>query len=439
MSIRKVWATRVRNATAEEFVGQKGTIFFNEPDAANIGLRVSDGETPGGLPISMPIATETTIGGLKLGPGVTLNAQNQLIIDTAGLDFSFGDFGSSIGQYSDSTAYALLQTVNLNEDAVIASNGTGKVAVVGEFTVHATDGSVTGSLETDPVFQISNDGQVKILVPDSDALTGAVEIIGSDTGTTVSPGQVGAMLHITGQLGDNARVYIDGNGGYTSIVGRRWNGSILDGRTQVLANDDVLRINATAQNDAEAIPNQAIAQIAFTALENQTTTAQGSEIGFTVTPVGQPTANRVKSLRILASGIELPVGGTTVKLAGTTSGTISLKATDTAGTNTITLPAATGTAIVTAGANTVTGVLAGTISINPTSVGGTTSSTQTFTLTGLTTNHKVVITSGTALTAGLIIQAAWASALNTISIEFYNTTNQAIDQNTTNIQYFAWI
>jgi hypothetical protein len=142
---------------------------------------------------------------------------------------------------------------------------------------------------------------------------------------------------------------------------------------------------------------------------------------------------------IKGTGIELPTAGTTIKLSGSTSGTITLQATATAGTNTITLPAATGSTVIAAAANTVTGVLAGTISIDPASVAGTTSSTQTFTLTGLTTNHKVVITSGTALNSGLVIQAAWASALNTISIEFRNTTNQAIDANTTTIQYFAWV
>lgn len=86
-----------------------------------------------------------------------------------------------------------------------------------------------------------------------------------------------------------------------------------------------------------------------------------------------------------------------------------------------------------------TGILAGTVSIDPASVLGGISSVQTFTLPGITTNHKIVITSGTALNSGLIITAAWVSASNTLSIEFRNTTNQPIDLGTITIQYFAWI
>lgn len=476
MAIYDFFLSRNNGPTAETYIGNTGRLFYDSSDGL---FRLSDGVTPGGTIVAnlalakisetapanpqqgelwlnpstselwaynqgtfiptINIATETKIGGIKLGPGVITNSEGQLIIDTAGLEFSFGDFGSIIGEYTDETPYALLQTVNLNEDAVIASNGTGKVAIVGEFTVHATNGSVTGSLETDSIFKISSDGQVRILVPDTDTNAGAIEIIGSSTGDFVTPGQPGTMLHITGQQDEQARIYIDGNGNYASIVGRRWNGTISGGRTQVLANEDVLRINATAQTNTE-LPNQSIAQIAFTSLENQTATSQGSEITFVVTPIGQPTANRVSGLKVKSNGIELPTPGTSIKFFGATSGTIDLKSNDIAGTNTITLPASTGTVMTTAGTNTVTGVLAGTISINPTSITRSTESIQTFTLTGLTTNHKIIITSGTALGYGVFISAAWASSLNTLSIEFQNFTgNQDIDLPAKTIQYFAWL
>jgi hypothetical protein len=71
----------------------------------------------------------------------------------------------------------------------------------------------------------------------------------------------------------------------------------------VLAGDDVLRINSTAATDA-GVGNVAMAQIRTTALENQTTTAQGSSITFTVTPVGSPASARVDVANVsVANGV----------------------------------------------------------------------------------------------------------------------------------------
>ena len=571
MAIYDFFLSRNNGPTLANYVGHTGRLFY---DSATGEIRISDGTTPGGLPIPITIATDATvgsvrpgdglsvtaggvlnvntgpsfffdgddllrlrpgtadlIGGIKSGPGIVIDSEGTLFIDSEGLEFSFGDFTGTVGTYSDSTNYALLSSVNVNEDIVIASNGDGTVSIVGAFEIHATNGTVTGSLETEPFFKIKDDGQVRILVPLADTTEGGMEIIGSDLGTSLQPGIAGTMLHLTGNAELPTRVYHDTLGGYSSYVFRRYNGSVIT-PTQVLADEAVARINFTAATDA-GMGNVAFAQIRINAIENQTTTAQGSEMLFFVTPQGDTASNRKNVLSIKGTGIELPTAGTTVKLSGSTSGTITVQATATAGTNTITLPAATGTVVTTGDTGTVTNtmlagsianaklanstisgialgsnlaalsagnyltgtdytgatartfavdatttntaskvvardasgnfaagtitadltgtastatnlaaatsILAGSLSINPTSVGGTTSSTQTFTLTGLTTNHKVVITSGTALNSGFVIQAAWASALNTISIQFYNTTNQPIDAGTTAIQYFAWV
>jgi hypothetical protein len=50
-----------------------------------------------------------------------------------------------------------------------------------------------------------------------------------------------------------------------------------------------------------------------------------------------------------------------------------------------------------------------------------------------------VITAGTALTYGVVIVAAWASAADTISIEFQNYTGGGVNLGSTDIQYFAWV
>lgn len=332
MSIRKVWATRVNNATAELFVGQKGTIFFNEPDAANIGLRVSDGETPGGLPISMPIATETTIGGIKLGPGVTLNPDNQIIIDSAGLEFSFGDFASITGQYDDSTSYAVLKTINTDEDMYLISNGAGDVNVIGEFNVYKTDGDVAGAIAIPPIFRVKADGQVQMLVPGSDSTQGAVSIVGGLDGVYQPPVNTGVMLHITGIAGTPgipSRLYNDAQNAFAAFVARRYNGTAA-APSAVLANEELMRISGTAHNGT-LIPGSANQRITFKALGNQTLTNQGGSIEFAATPLNSTTLTTVATVN--STGLTINSGKITLAAGTTTSAPLAF----TSGTN-LTVP-----------------------------------------------------------------------------------------------------
>jgi hypothetical protein len=304
--------------------------------------------------------TTNRIGGIKAGPGVAIDPDGTLFIDSEGVPFTFGNFTGLVGTYSSNTAYALLGSINEDEDIVIASNGDGGVKVVGAFEIHATNGTVTGSLETEPFFKIKDDGQVRILVPLADTQEGGMEIIGSDLGTSLLPGIAGTMLHMTGNADLPTRVYHDTLGEYSSYVFRRYNGSVIT-PTQVLSGEDIGRINWTAATDA-GMGNVALAQLSVTALENQSTTAQGSSITLTVTPVGATASNRVDALVIKGTGIELPTAGTTVKLSGSTSGTTTIQASAIAGTTAITLPATTGTVITTGDTGTVTNtMLAGSI------------------------------------------------------------------------------
>lgn len=460
MSIRKLRAGRVPTITASQYVGQEGTIFWDESTGQ---FRLSDGATPGGRIVSnlsiaavgttppanpfegelwinpntydlrvyhsgsfiptIDVATETKLGGVKLGPGVITNAEGQIIIDSAGLEFSFGDF-----QAIDNK----LQTINVDQDAIILSNGTGAVRVVGEFYVHPTDGVIDDYSEEPYLFGIGTDGQVKIFVPTSDSNEGAVEIIGTTSGQSVVPSVAGVMLHITGNNDQASSIYNDGVNRNSNFIGRRYNGTAVS-PTQVLANDVIVRFSGQGYPTG-GFSGAASATISLDALENFTSSNQGTEIKILTTPLGANSRSQVARFNN-QEGLALKK----ITVEGNTSGTITVQATATAGTNTITLPAATGTAIVTAGSNTVTGVLAGTISVDPTNVSAGTSSVQTFTLTGLTTNHKVMVMSGAAFNSSVSITAAWASALNTLSIEFHNHSNQDVDPAAKTIQYFAWI
>jgi hypothetical protein len=332
MAIRK-FRTGQMSYDASTYVGTAGTLFYDE---ANGALRISNGITPGGSLISYPVASSSQIGGIKLGPGVTINSEGQIVIDSSNLDFNFGDFEAITGFYSDSTAYALLSSTNVDEDIVIASNGNGGVKVVGSFDIYKTNGSVTASLEDEePFFRVKEDGQVRMLVPAEDPVEGAVEIIGSASGNYIPPGQPGAMLQITGNPELPARIYLDGNAEYASFVARRFNGTVA-APTAVLANEDVLRINATAATSS-GMGGVALGQIRITALENQTTTAQGSKIVFTVTPIGSAATSRVDVATIsVADGMSAtkftgPLTGLvthSIREAGTVSGgTVTLNMT----------------------------------------------------------------------------------------------------------------
>ena len=64
--------------------------------------------------------------------------------------------------------------------------------------------------------------------------------------------------------------------------------------------------------------------------------------------------------------------------------------------------------------------------LNPSTVGATSESTQTFTVKGLKTDDHVEVTKPTD-TAGLTIVQAWVSAADTLSLKFYNSTGAGID------------
>jgi hypothetical protein len=128
----------------------------------------------------------------------------------------------------------------------------------------------------------------------------------------------------------------------------------------------------------------------------------------------------------------------------TTSGTVSATGNITGGnvaaaTFTGNLTGTATTATTATNLTAATSILAGTLTIDPANINKTSASTQTFTLTGLTTSHKIVITAGTALTYGVSIVSAWASDADTLSITFHNYTGGGINLGSTDIQYFAWV
>lgn len=99
------------------------------------------------------------------------------------------------------------------------------------------------------------------------------------------------------------------------------------------------------------------------------------------------------------------------------------------GASTLVTPAlgvATATSLAIGGGTAITKIVVYTATIDPASVAAATSVEQTFTVTGLTTADKVIVSKPTA-TAGLGIVNARVSAADTLALTFMNATAAAID------------
>ena len=289
MAVYDFFTSRNNGSNIDSYIGHPGRLFYSNDTGV---IRISDGVTPGGLTIPYTVASNTNVGGIKAGPGVVISNEGELYIDSANLTFSFGNFTASNNS---------LTIVNADENMILETSGNAEIQLIGNIGFYKTNAGGAPD-PSELFFYAQSDGQITIFVPEEDPIAGGVEIIGSATGNFIAPGTPGTMLHLTGNPDVSCRLYQDSIGSYSSFVGRRFNGNVAS-PTQVLAGQDVLRFNATAATDA-GVGNVALAQISITALEDQTTTAQGSEITFTVTPIGSAATSRVDVANItVANGV----------------------------------------------------------------------------------------------------------------------------------------
>jgi len=85
------------------------------------------------------------------------------------------------------------------------------------------------------------------------------------------------------------------------------------------------------------------------------------------------------------------------------------------------------------------GVMMGTVSVDPASIAAGASGNTDVTVTGLTTAHRVVAACQDVLEAGLVPQATYCSAANTLRIRLFNPTAAAVDGAARTWFYLAWI
>jgi hypothetical protein len=321
MAIQDFFTSRDNNTDGSTYVGQLGRLWY-DPDTNSI--YASDGVTPGGAPIdlatnanilannltvsSITSSTSTIsidgnlaisgnispaaagkIGGIVPGPGVVISNQGELTIDTAGLELSFGDFTASNN---------ILTIINADEDMILGTQGNAEIQLVGNIGLYRTNG-----FPPDPgsrYFTATSDGQITILVANTDPLLGAVQIIGSVTNLSVSPAVAGVMLHITGQPDQGSSIYNDGVGSNPNFIGRRYNGNVAS-PTQVQAGQTIVRFSGQGYS-TDGFDPPADGTISLDALENFTQSNQGAIWRFLVNPVGGNVRQEVAHISV-ANGV----------------------------------------------------------------------------------------------------------------------------------------
>ena len=236
-------------AYISSFIGEKGMLFY---DTTTGNIRLSDGVTPGGVALSLSTTT-----------------------------FTAGDFLFSANNMS---------TINANENVNILSNGTGTVNLVGPTNLYTTSSGLGGQA----YFSTNSLGQIKHTDLNPTSATATLTITGNADGSVVTPTNLGVMLQLNGVSGQAARAYVDGNGNYSNLSLRRYNGSAAS-PSQVLSTQVIGRLgfNGYATGGFASFGQ---ARIEVIALDNLTSTAQGTQMNFYVTAPGTNTISNVASI-----------------------------------------------------------------------------------------------------------------------------------------------
>jgi hypothetical protein len=319
--IQNLFTSRDNNANGNSYVGQEDRIWWN-PDTN--AFYYSDGNTAGGILITGGTTGNGTVGGSNTqvqfnnagnfagDPNFVFNSSTSTLTITnivantitggaggANTQVLFNDSSNINGnpQFTfdkSSTTLTMTGTANFgnlsiqdqtiygavsNRDIVLDPAGNGVVNVNGPFHIHS------GNLTANPIFQVDLDGRVKTLVPNASSYNGAFNIVGSTDGSEVVPQNLGVMLHTTGQPTIPARIYNDGVANYAAIINRRYNGTSA-APTGVLQNQIMGRMGATPYLVDDSWPAISTTRLDMVALEDQSTTAQGSAIRLYTVPTG---------------------------------------------------------------------------------------------------------------------------------------------------------
>lgn len=160
MTIQKIKGGRVNNVIADEHIGDKGSLFYNE----DLGdLRLSDGITKGGIPLTfnssgvlkLAPATSNTIGGIIVGDGLKIDSSGVVSVD--------------------------LQP----ENTPIATTSTPGSVIIGDGLSVDSTGTVSANFSTMPVASADTVGGIKIgpgFVIDENGVLGVATFLNTDGG-----------------------------------------------------------------------------------------------------------------------------------------------------------------------------------------------------------------------------------------------------------------
>jgi hypothetical protein len=123
----------------ETYIGHKGDIFFNLDTGE---FRVSDGETPGGVPTSIaPIATDEILGVVKQGAGIFIDEDGTISVDVTSLPSGAPASGDTAG------TVIIGDNINVDQDGRIsiplATTATAGVVKVGSNVSISGDGTIS--------------------------------------------------------------------------------------------------------------------------------------------------------------------------------------------------------------------------------------------------------------------------------------------------------
>ena len=236
----------------------------------------------------------------------------QAIIDSTGTTTFDGNVIPSANTYSLGTAespwkdiYVTAGSINI-ADNDIEVDGVSIKNTEGYLVISRGGLEVTDNTDTHKIFQLNPDGT---LILKSDVVesptSAALEIVGSLTGTSISPENTGVLLHLTGLRNSPSRIYNDSYGAnvYSAYIGRHARGT-ADDPEGLLAGDIISRIGGNSFLSSNTFASISNVRMDFVTKENQTNTARGNEIQFWTTPIGQ-TAPTL-SFTLDNSGIKFP-------------------------------------------------------------------------------------------------------------------------------------
>ena len=412
------------------YVGHPGRLFY---DSNNGVIKISNGMTPGGVFIPYNIATTTTVGGIKAGPGANVSPDGTLTIDTTGLPLSIGNL-----DINNST----ISVINLDQDLILESSGNGNVDVIGQFRVFHTNGNIAGR---NPDFLVKSDGQITIRVPIVDPNEGAVRIIGSTSGNVQTPVNPGVMLQATGPITIPSRIYNDAIGAYSGYISRRFNGNATI-PTQVLVDEEISRFGINAFRTGGWLTGGQ-ARISFISTDNQDLTNNGAKIDFYSTPRGTTTASIVKVLSLdggyganVAGRLDitgnLTVGGNLIGNSITTTaiiGTANVSTLNNAGDSiiggnvrySISSNHATVTQLTSKSTSVTANGRSGQITTNNATLGQGAAVTFTVNNSYVSANDVVILSIQSGATANTYVLGVGAVATGSFSIQIRNFSNSA--------------